>query len=87
MLRRYLLGTVSYSTMALAVMINQEIVDRKSSQFLEYRNKAQKSLLNTVIFGKPYQPMFRPTHFVKPDNWDSSPKARDLFDNVPEPEA
>ena len=72
-MKRYLLSTVSYSAMALAVMINQKILDRASPEFQQYRSQAQKALSRMVFGGKWHQPVFRRSHFIKPDNWNEAP--------------
>ena len=66
--RQYLMSSVSLSAMSLSLMLYQEQDDRHSEKFLEYRTKAEKHLLRMTIHGRPYQPMFRPTHFIQPSN-------------------
>lgn len=72
-MRAYLMGTVSLSAMMLSLMLYWEQDNTREPDFLEYRKKAAKALISMTVHGKPYQPMFRRTHFIKPDNLNEAP--------------
>ena len=64
----YLMSSVSFSAMSLSLMLYQEQDERYSKRFMQYQRDSEKHLLKVTIHGRPYQPMFRPTHFIQPSN-------------------
>lgn len=64
----YLMSNVSFSAMSLSLMLYQEQDERYSKRFMQYQRDSEKHLLKVTIHGRPYQPMFRPTHFIQPSN-------------------
>lgn len=66
--KQYLMSSVSLSAMSLSLMLYQEQDERHSERFMQYRKDAENHLLWMTLRGRPYQPMFRPTHFIQPSN-------------------
>ena len=64
----YLMSSISHSAMSLSLMLYQEQDERYSERFMQYQRDSEKHLLKMTIHGRPYQPMFRPTHFIQPSN-------------------
>ena len=64
--RIHLTTTVSYSTMNLALNLEAEAEALLSDEYKEYFKKASHAKLMQTINGRPFQPVFSPDHFIKP---------------------
>lgn len=69
MLKHYL-TSVSYQAMSLSLMLYQEQDDRFTQRFMKHEEATRKHTLQMTFRGRPHQPMFRPTHHIKPANWN-----------------
>ena len=64
--RIHLTTTVSYPTMNLAMNLEAEAEAVKTDEYKAYFKRASHAKLMETMNGRPYQPVFSPDHFIKP---------------------
>ncbi len=64
--RIHLTTTVSYPTMNLAMNLEEEAKALKTDEYKAYFKRASHAKLMETVSGRPYQPVFSPDHFIKP---------------------
>lgn len=62
----FLLTTVSYPTMNLAMNLEAEAQALASDEYKVFFKQASHAKLMQTINGRPFQPVFSPDHFIKP---------------------
>lgn len=69
-----LLTSASHWCLMLVGMIDKEAAYIKSPLYHRQKASFEKFVLWETLKGKPFRPVFRATHFIKPDNFNEVPE-------------